>query len=144
MQDVRWEAAGLVLRVPSTWQVRAHADELDVRDPARPSTYLVGHVVSFPPPTSAAALGAVALQSAADKLAGGLVEGYAAARFAGADGVVTIESRGDGTSRMAVWNAYRATSGGVQNVTVVVGGESKDFDRLEGVVAAILASARPE
>lgn len=143
-QEIRWDGATLGLRVPAAWQVRAHGDELDVRDPARPSTYLVAHVVSFPPPTSAATLVGVALASAADRLASGLVEGYAAVRFADVNGVVTIESRGDGAGRMVVWNAYRPTAAGVRDVTLLVGAEAAELDRLEGTVVAILGSARFE
>jgi hypothetical protein len=43
---------------------------------------------------------------------------------------------------MAVWNAYRPTSKGVQNVTVLFGAEGAELDRLAADVRAAFASAR--
>jgi hypothetical protein len=87
-------------------------------------------------------LAGVAIDSAAGRLTASLIEGYAAVRFAGVDGVVTIESRSDGTSRMAVWNAYQPTPTGVRNVTIIFGAESAAFARSEGIALTIFASAR--
>src|SRR6185436_5467118 len=110
--------------------------------PARASAYLVGHFVLFPSPTRADMLSRVALESAVERLAAGLIEGYEAVRWAGIDGVLTIEARGDGASRMAVWNAYRPTAKGVQNLTVLFGADGAEFDRLAPVARAAFASAR--
>jgi hypothetical protein len=140
--DVHWSKGALTLRLPPSFEVRASGDELDARDPRQPSTYLVGHVVTFPPPTTAALLASVAVESAAGRLTSGLLEGYAATRFGGVDGVVTIETRSDGASRMAIWSAYQPTPTGVRNLTVIFGAESAAFARNEGVARAIFASAR--
>jgi hypothetical protein len=140
--DVHWTKGALTLRVPASLAVRAAGDELDVRDPHRASTYLVGHVVTFPPPTTAALLAGVAAESAAGRVTAGLLEGYTTASFGGVDGVLTIESRGDGASRMAVWGGYQPTPTGVRNVTLIFGADAADFARQEGVAHAILRSAR--
>ena len=58
------------------------------------------------------------------------------------DGVLTIESRGDGASRMAVWSAYQSTPTGVRNLTVLFGADAATFARLESLAHAIFRSAR--
>jgi hypothetical protein len=140
--DVHWTHGAVTLRLPASLEVRAAGDELDVRDSRQSSTYLVGHVVTFPPPTTAAMLASVAAESAAGRLTAGLIEGYTTVRFGGIDGVLTIESRGDGASRMAVWSGYQPTPTGVRNVTVIFGADATNFARQEGLAHAILQSAR--
>jgi len=139
---VHWAGAGLTLTVPAAWETRGAGAALDVRDPARPSTYLVGHVVTFPPPTPADVLARVVTESAAARVQSGLSAGFTAGRWGGVDGIVTIETRDDGPAAMAVWRAYRPTSKGVANVTLLFGADAETFAPLEPVALAVLASAR--
>jgi hypothetical protein len=138
---VHWEAGALTLRVPTAYVVHASGNELDVRDPARASTFLAGHVVTFPAPITAPMLVGVTLESAAGRVQTKLLEGYAAVRFGGVGGVLTIESRRDGANRMAIWSAYQPVAAGVRNVTVIFGAEAAAFDGLERTALAIFESA---
>lgn len=140
--EAHWQGGGLTLRLPTSFEVRATGNDLDVRDPNRISTFLVGHSVVFPAPTTAAILVVAALTNATERVRSGALEGYALVRFGGVAGMLTIESRRDGGNRLAIWSAYRPTESGVRNTTVIFGAETAEFDRLEATARAIFASAR--
>ncbi len=140
--EAHWEGGELTLRLPGAFEVRAKGKDLDVRDPDRVSTFLVGHSVIFPSPTTAPMLVVASLTSATERLRSGGLDGYAVVRFGGVAGVLTIESRREGGNRLAIWSAYRPTESGTRNTTVIFGAETAEFDRLEATVRAIFASAR--
>ncbi|MEO6028286.1 MAG: hypothetical protein ABIR79_15590 [Candidatus Binatia bacterium] len=141
-RTVHWAGAGLTLTIPAAWQTRGEGAELGVRDPARPSTYLAGHIVTFPPLTTADVLARVVAEIAAGRVRSGLIAGFTAGPWGGVDGPVTIETRDDGAAAMAVWSAYRPTPNGVAKVTLLLGADAETFAHLEPVALAVLASAR--
>ena len=142
VKEAHWRGGGLTLRVPSELEVREHGEDLDVRDPDRMSTFLVGHSTVFPATTTGPMLVVASMTNATERVRSGLLDGYAVVRFGGVAGVLTIESRRDGASRLAIWSAYRPTRDGTRNTTVIFGAESAEFDRLEATARAIFASAR--
>jgi hypothetical protein len=141
-KEAHWRGGGLTLRLPNELEVREEGEELDVRDPARISTFLVGHSTVFPPTMTGPMLVVASMTGATERVRSGLLDGYAVVRFGGVAGVVTIESRRDGANRLAIWSAYRPTKDGTRNTTVIFGAETAEFDRLEATVRAIFASAR--
>lgn len=141
-KEAHWRGAGLTLRVPDAFEVRAAGDELDVRDPDRTSTFLVGHSTVFPSTMTGPMLVVASMTGATERVRNGLLDGYAVVRFGGVAGVLTIESRRDGANRLAIWSAYRPTQDGTRNTTVIFGAETAEFERLEATARAIFASAR--
>jgi hypothetical protein len=141
-KEAHWAGGGLTLRVPDAFEVREAGDELDVRDPNRVSTFLVGHSTVFPATMTGPMLVVASMTGATERVRSGLLDGYAVVRFGGVAGVLTIESRRDGASRLAIWSAYRPTKDGTRNTTVIFGAESAEFDRLEATARAVFASAR--
>lgn len=141
-KEAHWRGGGLTLRVPNAFEVREEGDDLDVRDPERTSTFLVGHTTVFPATMTGPMLVVASMTGATERVRSGLLDGYAVVRFGGVAGVLTIESRRDGASRLAIWSAYRPTKDGTRNTTVIFGAESGEFDRLEATARAIFASAR--
>lgn len=141
-KEARWRGGGLTLRVPDAFEVRNEGEDLDVRDPERMSTFLVAHSTVFPSSTTGPMLVVASLTNATERVRSGLLDGYAVVRFGGVAGVLTIESRRDGASRLAIWSAYRPTKDGTRNTTVIFGAETAEFERLEATARAIFASAR--
>lgn len=141
-KEAHWRGGGLVLRVPDAFEVQKEGEELDVRDPDRTSTFLVGHSTVFPSTMTGPMLVVASMTGATERVRSGLLDGYAVVRFGGVAGVVTIESRRDGANRLAIWSAYRPTEDGTRNTTVIFGAETAEFDRLEATARAIFASAR--
>lgn len=141
-KEAHWQGGGLTLRVPDAFEVQKDGENLDVRDPDRTSTFLVGHSTVFPATMTGPMLVVASLTGATERVRSGLLDGYAVVRFGGVAGVVTIESRRDGASRLAIWSAYQPTKDGTRNTTVIFGAETAEFERLEATARAIFASAR--
>ena len=142
-QDVVWPSLQLHLRVPTGWATRTlTATELDLRHPAMPSTFVVGRVNPLPAGPTVAEYLTAHLEHLREQLEAGRIDGYATRRIDGIPGVLEIGRHGDG--RAITWTGFAPADAGAVSVTLVAGAADPDFARDEGLLGAIVESARFE
>jgi hypothetical protein len=143
-REAQWVEQGMRFRVPADWrQSKLNASELDFRWPEKNTAYFVAHASAFPQPVPAETVFTAHLQTAVNQLSQGEIAGYAVKKLGRATGVLSLgfPRQGDGT-RMITWTGFVQTGSGQKSVTILLGAEEINFDRLEPIFGAILDSIR--
>jgi hypothetical protein len=141
-RSIEWTAQKIPLQVPEGWnQTKLDRDGLEFRATDR-SAYFFGNVVSFHQKIPVDQLIPSLVQKASGQFKDGQLAGYDLKELGKGQGILQIESRGDGVT-MASWEGYDDSESETKSFTFVMGASSaKDFDRWEGAFGAILESVK--
>jgi hypothetical protein len=144
-KDLLWQDLQMHVRVPTEWVVRkVSTTELDLRDPATPSTFLIARASPMPAGPSIDDFLQADLVRAQESLAARRIDGYAVRRIGPIGGMLTLERRSGGTTWLASWTGYQPAELGSLSVTLLAGATAADFARDEALLGAVVDSIRFE
>jgi hypothetical protein len=140
--DVVWPLLDMHVRVPRDWVVdKLGTTELELRDPARSSTFVVARVTPVPAGPGIDDYVRADVEHARARLAAGEIDGFATKRIGPVPGVETLTHRADGLW-VVIWTGYQPAAVGSLSVTVGLSAGADDFPHDEPLLGAILDAIR--